>query len=339
MKTLKNNRPVTVGIFIFIGIVILVLTIFTLGGQKKTFVKSVSINAVFNDVGGLLKGGNVWFSGVKVGTVKDIKFYGSSQVQVIMNIEKDALPHIKKDAKAKIGSDGLIGSKIVIIYGGDSATAQVVKDDFLKVEIAVTTEDMLATLQANNKNLLEITNNFKSISKKVDSGQGTLATLINDPAIANKLRTTVSDLHETVANFKTVSVKSNNVLANFQDFSGKLNVPGNSINDIVTDTVIYNNIKGTVQQLQNAAGSVTQFTANLKTVSDRLNQKNNTIGVLLNDSAAAASVKITLSNLQSGSKKLDEDLEALQHNFLLKGFFKKKEKEKADTILLIDKPQ
>ncbi len=338
MKTLKNNRPVTVGIFIFIGIAILVLTIFTLGGQKKTFVKSVTINAVFNDVGGLLKGGNIWFSGVKVGTVKDIKFYGSSQVQVIMNIEKDALPHIKKDAKAKIGSDGLIGSKIVIIYGGDSATAQVVKDDFLKVETAVSTEDMLATLQANNKNLLEITNNFKSISKKVDSGQGTLATLINDPAIANKLRTTVSDLHETVGNFKTVSVNSKNVLANLQGFSGKLNTPGNSINDIVSDTIIYNNIKGTVQQLQTAANSVTQFTANLKTVSDRLNEKNNTIGVLLNDSAAAASVKITLSNLQSGSKKLDQDLEALQHNFLLNGFFKKKEKEKPDTILLINKP-
>ena len=332
MKTLKNNRPVTVGIFIFLGLVILVVTIFTLGGQKKTFVKSVAINAVFNDVGGLLKGGNIWFSGVKVGTVKDIKFYGSSQVQVIMNIEKDALPHIKKDAKAKIGSDGLIGNKIVIIYGGDTAAKAAEKDDFLTVEKAVTTEDMLATLQANNKNLLEITNNFKSISKKIDSGKGTLSTLLNDPAIADKLRTTVDDLRTTVANFKSASVNSKNVLSNFQDFSGKLNKPGNSINDIVSDTIVYANVKETMQQLQNAANSVSQFTANLKTVSDKLNQKDNTVGVLLNDPEAAASLKVTLQNLESGSKKLDNDLEALQHNFLLKGFFKKKEKAKADSI-------
>ena len=330
MKTLKNNKPVTVGIFIFLGLIILIVTVFTLGGQKKTFVKSFTINAIFNDVGGLLPGGNIWFSGVKVGTVKKISFSGNAQVQVIMSIEKDAQSQIHKDAKAKIGSDGLIGNKIVIIYGGEASTPQVEKNDFLKVEKALSTEDMLATLQANNKNLLEITNNFKSISKKIDSGQGTLGSLLNDPALANKLNATANDLQATIANFKTASVNSKTVFANFENFSGKLNKPGNSINDLVTDTSVYNNIKGTIMQLQNAANSVTQFTANLKTVSDKLNQNDNAVGVLLNDSAAASSLKITLQNLQSGSQKLDEDLEALQHNFLLRGFFRKKEKAKSE---------
>lgn len=326
MKPIKNNRPVTVGIFVFLGLVILIVAVFTLGGQKKTFVKSFTINAVFNDVGGLLKGGNIWFSGVKIGTVKKISFYGSSQVQVTMSIENDAQSYIHKDAKAKIGSDGLIGSKIIIIYGGTAQTPQVGKDDFLAVEKALSTEDMLVTLQANNKNLLAITSDFKSISKKIDSGKGTLSTLLNDDAMANKIRTTINDLHATVENFKTVSVNSKSVLSDFRNFSGNLNKPGNSVNDIITDTVMYNNIRGTLAQLETAANSVSAFTANLKTVSDRLNEKNNAVGVLLNDSAAAASLKITLQNLQSGSQKLDEDLEALQHNFLLKGFFRKKEK-------------
>jgi phospholipid/cholesterol/gamma-HCH transport system substrate-binding protein len=328
MKELKNNRPVVVGIFIFLALVILVVTVFTLGGQKKTFVKSFTLNAVFNDVSGLLKGGNIWFSGVKVGTVKKISFYGNAQVLVTMSIEQHAQPQIHKDARAKIGSDGLIGSKIIIIYGGSAAAPNVAKDDYLSVEKALSTDDMLATLQANNKNLLEITNDFKSISKKIDSGKGTLGTLLNDPVIANKLRTTVDNLQSTVANFKTASVSSKNVLYNLQDFSGKLNTPGNSIHDLVNDTIAYSNIKGTLLQLENAANAVSQFTANLQMVSNRLNEKDNAVGVLLNDSAAAASLKITLKNLESGSQKLDEDLEALQHNFLLKGFFKKKEKEK-----------
>ncbi|CAN5442514.1 MlaD family protein [soil metagenome] len=330
MKALKNNRPVIVGIFVFLALVILVVTIFTLGGQKKTFVKSFTINAVFNDVSGLLKGGNIWFSGVKVGTVKKISFYGNSQVLVTMSIEQDAQSQIHKDAKAKIGSDGLIGSKIIIIYDGSAAAPNVVKDDYLLVEKALSTDDMLATLQANNKNLLEITNDFKSISKKIDSGKGTLGTLLNDPAMANKLRTTVDNLQSTVANFKTASVSSKNVLYNLQDFSGKLITPGNSIHDLVNDTVAYSNIKGTLLQLENAANAVSQFTANLQKVSNRLNEKDNAVGVLLNDSAAAASLKTTLKNLESGSKKLDEDLEALQHNFLLKGYFKKKEKAKSE---------
>jgi phospholipid/cholesterol/gamma-HCH transport system substrate-binding protein len=326
MSTLKNNRPVIVGIFILVGLAILVVTIFTLGGQKKTFVKSYTIHAVFNDVGGLIKGGNVWFSGVKVGTVKNIKFYGNSQVQVTMSIEKEAQSHIHTNAMAKIGSDGLIGNKIVIIYGGDANMPQAETNAFLHVENVSGTDDMLATLQANNKNLLEITKDFKSISKKIDSGKGTLATLLNDPAMANKLSSAIDNLQATVSNFKTVSVNSKDVILNLKDFSGKINKPGNSINDVVTDTVMYADIKGTLAQLEKAADAVALFTGNLKKASERLNQKDNVAGVLLNDSLTATSIKITLKNLETSSQKLDADLEALQHNFLLRGFFRKKEK-------------
>jgi phospholipid/cholesterol/gamma-HCH transport system substrate-binding protein len=330
MTTIKNKRPVIVGIFILLGLAILVVTIFTLGGQKKTFVKSYTIHAVFNDVGGLIKGGNVWFSGVKVGTVKNISFYGNSQVQVTMSIEKEAQSHIHQDAMAKIGSDGLIGNKIVIIYGGDPTLPQAETNDFLHVENTLSTDDMLATLQANNKNLLEITRDFKSISKKIDSGKGTLATLLNDPAMAVKLSSTIDNLQATATNFKSVSINSKDVLLNLKNFSGKINKPGNSINDVVTDTAMYSNIKGTLSQLENTANSVSKFAANLKAASARLNQKDNIAGVLLNDSITAASIKITLKNLETSSQKLDEDLEALQHNFLLRGFFRKKEKAKKE---------
>jgi phospholipid/cholesterol/gamma-HCH transport system substrate-binding protein len=320
MKNIKNNKPVIVGIFVLLGLAILVVAIFTLGGQKKTFVKSVTVFAVFNDVNGLLKGGNVWFSGVKVGTIKNIEFYGNSQVKVTMSIEQHAQSHIHKDSKAKIGSDGLIGNKIVVIYGGDPATPQVEKNDYLAVETAASTDDMMATLQLNNKNLLAITNDFKSISRKMDSGTGIIATLLNDPAMANKLNVTVADLQTTMENFKSASVRSKTVLSNLQEFSVKLNTPGNSINDLVTDTTMYSSVKGSLQSLKNT-------TANLKTTSDRLNDKDNAVGVLLNDQASGLSLKNTLSNLESGSKKLDQDLEALQHNFLLRGFFRKKQKE------------
>ena len=245
-----------------------------------------------------------------------------------MHIEKEAQSYIHIDAKAKIDSDGLIGNKIIIIYGGDTSKPHVEKNDFLTVEKSLSTDDMLATLQVSNKNLLAITTDFKNISKKIDSGNGTLATLLNDPAIANKLNTSVDNLEATMANLKTVSINSKHVLSNVEDFSSNLNKKGNSINDMVTDTVVYSSIKETLAQLQKATISVSQFTENLKIVSNQLNQKDNAVGVLLNDSAAASSVKITIKNLETSSKKLGEDLEALQHNFLLRRFFKKKEKAK-----------
>ena len=331
MSTLKNNRPVVVGIFILVAIAILVLLIFTLGGQKKTFVKSYTVHAIFDDAGGLLKGANVWFSGVKVGTVKSIQFYKESQVEVTMNIEKDAQSHIHKNALAKVGSDGLIGNKIVIIYGGDASAPPTEANDYLLSESALSTDDMMATLQANNKNLLAITRDFKSISKKIDSGKGLLASLLNDPAMANKLNGTLESLQATATNFQNLSLTGKNVVTDLNSFTRKMNTPGNSLNDLAEDTAMYRSVKETLAQLERASNSVSAFTANLKQVSEKLNDKNNVAGVMLNDPEAASAIKATLQNLETGSHKLDEDLEALQHNFLLRGFFRKRAKNAKDT--------
>lgn len=326
---IKNKRSVIVGIFVLLGLAILVIAIFTLGGQKKTFVKSFTVKAVFNDVAGLLKGSNIWLYGVKVGTVKKVSFYGKSQVLVTMSIEQDAEQYIHKGAFAKIGSDGLIGNKIIVIYGGDSTKPQIEKEEFLIVEKSTSTDDMLATLQLTNKNLLAITNDFKSISRKIDTGRGTIARLINDEKIAGKIGNSVDHLQTTMVNIDAASGNSKKVLANLENFSAKLNTPGNSINDIASDTVFYNSIKTTLSQLQRSANNVSQLTANLKNTTSKFNEPNNPVGMLLNDSSAATSIKATLKNLETSSHKLDEDLEALQHNFLLRGFFRKKEKAAA----------
>lgn len=317
--------------FVLLGISILVITIFTLGGQKKTFVRSFTINAVFSNVAGLLKGSNIWLFGVKVGTVKKISFYGGSQVLVTMSIELEAEPHIHKGAFAKISSDGLIGNKIIVIYGSDTTKPVIQKDDFLVVEQSISTDDMLATLQRTNQNLLAITTDFKSISKKIDSGKGTIARLINDGTMGNKIAASINDLQATMGNLNTASADSKLVLANLTHFTTKLNTSGNSVNDLASDTVFYNSIKTTLSQLQVSAKNVVQLTANLQTTTGKLNQSNNPVGVLLNDSSAANNLKTTLKNLESSTHKLDEDLEALQHNFLLRGFFRKKEKAARDT--------
>ena len=324
MDTIKNNKPIVVGIFISLGIAILIVTILTLGKQKDSFVKSFVVSTIFNDVGGLLEGGNIWFSGVKVGTVKKISFYGDSKVLVTMNIQEAAQSHIHKDAKAKIGSDGLIGSKIVIIYDGNPSLPQIEENDRLQTEKALSTVDMLATLQENNKNIVEITNRFKHISKNIDSGNGTIANLLNDPTIAKNINKSSADLRSTMENIKQASIESKQAITDFKTFSKSLNNQGSSLNNLVKDTVMYQNLTTTIVQLMSAAYSISGFTGNLKSVSEKLNQKDNAVGVLLNDSSTALSVKNTIKNLELGSHKLDQDLEAVQHNFLLRGFFKNK---------------
>lgn len=318
---MQINRAIIVGLFIFIGIGIFITVVLTLGDQRKTFVKTFTLRSVFEDVGGLQKGNNIWYSGVKVGTVKKIDFNPNSQVEVTMSIETKMKSLIRKDAKAKIGSDGLIGNKIVVIYGGTSAFQTVVNNDSLQGVSSIKSDDMLAMLQENNKNLLAITGNFKLMSQKIKDGEGTIGSLINDPALANNLKA-------TVANFKAASVKTGAVIAGLDNFAAKLNAPGGFANQLVTDTMIIRNMRATVTQLHQAANNANQFTSDLKKVSKDLDKGNSAIGVLLHDETVASDLRSTIRNLNTSSQKLDQDLEAVQHNFLLRGFFRRKAKNK-----------
>ena len=128
---------------------------------------------------------------------------------------------------------------------------------------------------------------------------------------------------------------------NVSAYAAKLSNKGTLANDLVTDTVIFSRLRATVSQLQQVANTSQAAINNLEnagnTLNNGLNDKSSPIGMLLNDEQSANKIKITLQNLQSASKKLDDDLEAVQHNFLLRGFFKKKAKqEKAASRIVID---
>ncbi|MEO8762602.1 MAG: MlaD family protein, partial [Bacteroidia bacterium] len=90
MKESPNKRAIIVGIFVLLGLVFFAAGILTIGNLHQTFSTKMQVTTFFDDVNGLQKGNNIWFSGVKIGTVKKVEFYGKSQVKVIMNIDADA---------------------------------------------------------------------------------------------------------------------------------------------------------------------------------------------------------------------------------------------------------
>jgi phospholipid/cholesterol/gamma-HCH transport system substrate-binding protein len=326
MSTTNNRRSVIVGAFILIGIIILIVGVLTLGGQRKSFVKTISVNSTFDDVGGLQKGNNIWFSGVKIGTVKKIQFSGDSKVDISMNIDNASKEYIHKDAKAKISTDGLIGNKIIVIYGGSPRTEAIEDGDKLIADKPLNTDEMMANLQENNKNLIGITGDFKIIGKRLVDGKGTIGALLADSVMSQKLNSTMNNLNAISSNLKTASQNSNKVVKNFSDFAAKLQTKGSLASELVTDTIVFSNLKSVVAQLQQAATQASAITTSLKETTGQLNNKNKPIGLLLNDEETASQLKNTMKNLETSTQKLDENMEALQHNFLLRGFFRRKAK-------------
>ena len=324
MNESSYKRPVIVGLFVFLGLLFLIGGILMVGNIHATFKSKMTLVSLFDDVSGLQKGNNVWFSGVKIGFVSNLQFFGKSQVKVSMKIETTAQQYIRQNAKVKIGTDGLIGNRILVIYGGTSLSSEVQEGDTLGVEKTFSSDDMINTLQENNKNLLAITTDFKSISKKLAAGEGTIGKLLNDNSVYD-------NINSATASLQKASEKAQQLATSLAAFSSKLDNEGTLSHELTTDTVVFKSIKVSVLQFQKVIDTATLFITNLKNATSVYS--NAPIGILLNDEEAGTHLKETIKNLESSSKKLDEDLEAAQHNFLLRGFFKDKEKAAKNSQL------
>ena len=316
MKESPNKRAVIVGVFVFLGFAFLIAGTLMVGNLHETFTNKMEIVTHFDDVGGLQKGNNVWFSGVKIGTVSSLEFHGQSQVEVRLKFDKKVQNYIRKDAKIKLSSDGLIGNKILVIYGGTDKFAEVQEGDTLGVEKTFTSEDMINTLQENNVNIKAITDDFKIISKTLAAGEGTIGKLLADSSV-------YSNINAATASLQSASKKADLLVGSLAVFTSNLNKKGTLANELTTDTVIFNSVKASVLQLQQIADTATAIVSNLKLASSN---PNSTIGVLLHDEESGTRLKETIKKLESSSIKLDDDLEAAKHNFLLRGYFKDKEK-------------
>ena len=333
MRNLNGMKSILTGVFVLAGIAILLAGVFIIGGKDKTFKKSVVINAVFADVNGLAKGSNVWYSGVKIGIVKKVSFVDKG-VLVSFSIEEEVEQKIRKDTKVKLSTDGLIGNKIVVLFGGTASSPEVENGNTLLVENGIGTEEIMATLQGNNQNLLAITNDLRVVSKALAEGKGTIGKLLTDPSLSNSLQATMATLNKAGSNAQVLT-------ANLSNFSKKLNNEGYFLNDIATDTTIMASLKRTANQLNEMSQTATAAVQNLNATTAKLNSNKSAVGVLLSDETAAVNIQNTLANLQEGSRKLDENMEALQHNFLLRGFFRKRdraeEKRIKDSLKTADK--
>ena len=326
MRSSKNTRAVVIGIFVVIGLLIFILGVITLTGQKKSFSNAVNLKAIFDNVEGLQAGSNVWLNGVKIGTVKDVRFNEDGKVAVSMGVDEKMQVYIHKDAKAKVGSDGLIGNRIIVIYGGTPSSPTVNDGDILAVEKIAGMEDMMATFQSNNENLLSITGDFKEISSKLANGEGTIGKLLNDETLSNSMELALANLQRAASNATEIS-------RDVSAYTSQLQKEGTLANDLVTDTVIFNNLRSSVAEIDQLSKKANEVMASLQTASNTVNtsltDKNTPAGAMLQDKETAASLKATIKNLETSTKKLDENMEALQHNFLLRGFFRKREKEAA----------
>ncbi|MEP7262989.1 MAG: MlaD family protein [Bacteroidota bacterium] len=314
MNEKSNKRPVLVGLFIFIGLLFLISGILIIGNLHETFQQKIKIVAVFNDVEGIQAGNNIWFSGVKIGTVSSVHFLSRTNVRVELRIETASQEYIRKDAKVKIGTDGLIGNKILVIYGGTTKGGAVDEGDTLKVETTLSSQDIMNTLQENNRNLLSITSDIKTLSSNLAQGKGNAGKLLQDSSL-------YINLAATSVLLKNASQKAEHMMSSLSTFSDGLNKKGTLAHELISDTTIIPSIRSSAQNLKEVSDTASSLMTNLNSAS---RNKNSTLGVLLYDEDAGNHMKSIIAHMDTSSQNLNEDLKAAQQNFLLRKYFKNK---------------
>ena len=197
MKEHSQNFKIRLGLFIAIGIFIFVVAIFLIGKQKNLFNPVYSLTTTFYNVGGLQVGNKVRFSGINVGTVDAVEIVNDSTVKVTMFIKKDTQKFIKSNSEVSIGSEGLIGDKLLQISQGTS-NADFAKDGAALVSNEpIELDEIFASLKVTAENAEIITEELAEIMIAINEGEGTLGRLIKDPKIAENLSKTMSNLESS----------------------------------------------------------------------------------------------------------------------------------------------
>lgn len=197
MDNYSQKFKIRLGLFIIIGIALFVLAIFVIGKQRNLFNPVFKITSTFYNVSGLQVGNNVRLFGINVGTVDQISIINDSTVRVDMLIRTDVNRFIKKDSEIAIGSEGLIGDRLLIITQGSSDADIVGNGDNLISEEPVETDAIMASLRVTAGNAEIISQELAEIMVKINSGKGTLGRLIQDSTISANFNQTMVNLNKS----------------------------------------------------------------------------------------------------------------------------------------------
>ena len=315
MESQEIKRNIKLGAFVLGGVALFLISVFYLGRENNIFSKTFTVSAIFKNVEGLKDGDNVWLSGVKIGTVKKVSIISEGQVIVTMALKEKQNDFIKKDATANIGSDGLVGNKIVVIRPG-SANETIHDNDTINSFSPTDTQELFNLAKEVGTDIKAITSDLKVTTAKINAGQGVIGELLNEGEMAKELRASMSAIRRASENATRATNEINKILTEINRGDGLMT-------KLIRDTTYAAQFSRTMENVEQVGENAKKMAADLKEVTDKMNDKNNAMGVLLTDTTFATKLKTTMTNAEKASAKLDENLKAMRSSWPFKKYFRK----------------
>jgi len=319
----NSGQNLRLGILIISGIIIFTLGVFFIGNKQNLFGDSIMISSVFKNVNGLQSGNNVRYSGVNVGTVKEIIFLNDTAISVDLLINREAGNLIKYSSVATINSDGLVGSMVLNILPNNKVKSRTIREgDTLESLSQVATADMLNTLNQTNENAALLTADLLKITNSINAGEGVLGDLLKDEDLAKNIQQSAENLNKTT-NSARASIEKLNGILNAVDYE-------NSVAGLLlSDSSAQKNLSTIIEDLQVTSSQIKTISADLGEFSTNLNSEKGALNFVLQDTGFVKHIDQSMQNIEEASFRFNENMEALKHNILFRGYFRKQAREKA----------
>lgn len=280
----STGQKIKIGIFTIAGILLFVVGIFLIGSKQNMFGNTFMIYGNFKNVGGLQIGNNIRFAGINVGTVEDISIVSDTMIRVDMLMQDQVKPFLKADALASIGSDGLMGDKLITIVSGSSTEMRVLKGGSrIRTTNPVDFDKVIGQFTNVATNAEIIMTELAGMAVQIRKGDGTISKLLYTDDLSRSLEGTAS---------------------NAEKITGSL--------------------AGIASQVRAGKGSIGSLIYT-DSLSDGLGRTVNT----------ANTAMVTINEAADG---FSENMKALQGNYFLRGYYKRKARDAGKSPDAKDSP-
>ena len=310
----KSSNHFKLGIFVLIATTCLILGLYMIGNKKNVFHSAIKVSASFSDVGGLLPGNNVRFNGINVGTVAKVYATSDTTIRVDFTIDEDQVQFVSKNSIASIGTDGLLGNKIVNIGPGRPTVAPVKDGDVLASINPIQMDKAMRTLTQTNDNLEVISSNLKGVTEKINKSN-TLWSLLSDTVLAQNIKNAIVTFKITGENTAMVTGDLRTIVREVKNGKGSLGA-------LLMDTLLTYNLRQTIIKINSISDTVALITGDFKSFSGRLKRNEGAVGTLLTDTNFVHNLNSSMKNIKDASSNFNENLEALKVSWPFKKYFK-----------------
>lgn len=315
-KQLINNTKL--GLFVLTGLLFLIILLYMIGRNRSLFGSNYLLKTRFENVQGLIPGNNVRYAGIQAGTVKKLQILNDTTVEVTMIVDTKMEDIIRKDAITSIGTDGLVGNKVVNIVPGELNATIAKNGDLLTSKKPIDTDKILSTLSQTNNDVAIIVSGLKNTVERINNSSA-LWDLLSDDQMVNNIKISAKNIQLATSKASSVSNDVQLLIDGLRKGNGSMGI-------LLKDTILASNLNKTSHNLLLITNQLNSVVSDIQ---KDINSGKGPANSLFKDTMMVNKINKSLNNIQKGTDGFNQNMEALKKSFLFRGYFRRQEKQKA----------